>query len=282
MRRAGETRSRRRPPTRLARPVALQGAVQLTLGHELVLRIGELRVLNPPGFEAKEFLSVGGARVRIGWLDALRGQARLRGIEASDIGVWLERAADGRENWDLAPPRDPAAPRTEFDLGRIKLSQLALQYHDLRAATQRAIDLDELEGSAGADHPLRLVLRGRLPGKHPYRLRVNGGPLRQLQDGAKPWPFSLDFKAAGARLQAEGNLDAGQGEARLRFDADADDLAQAGRLLGARLPQAGATALTGAIVAKADAIALSELQGRLGESDFWGSSYWASAAFVRA
>jgi uncharacterized protein involved in outer membrane biogenesis len=79
----------------LSRPVALRGAVQLTLGHELVLRIGELRVLNPPGFDAKEFLSVGDARVRIGWLDALRGQARLRGIEASEIGVWLERAASG-------------------------------------------------------------------------------------------------------------------------------------------------------------------------------------------
>jgi hypothetical protein len=254
----------------LGRPVAMQGVVRLTLGRELVLRIGELRVLNPPGFDAKEFLSVGDARVRIGWLDALRGQARLRGIEASDIGLWLERAADGRENWALVPPRDPAAARTEFDLGYIKLSRMALRYHDLRAATQRAIDLDELEGSAGSDQPLRLALRGQLPGQHPYRLRVNGGPLQQLQGGAQPWPFSLDFKAAGARLHTEGEFDAGQGEARLRFDADADDLAQAGRLLGVGLPQAGAAALTGAVVAKADVIALSQLQGRLGESEFSG------------
>jgi uncharacterized protein involved in outer membrane biogenesis len=96
--------------------------LQLTLGSELLLRIGELRVLNPPGFEAQEFLAVGDASVRIGLFDALRGQVRLRGIEARDISLWLERATDGRGNWDLTPPREPAAPRAAIDLGRIQLT----------------------------------------------------------------------------------------------------------------------------------------------------------------
>jgi uncharacterized protein involved in outer membrane biogenesis len=254
----------------LGRPVALRGMLQLTLGSELLLRIGELRVLNPPGFEAQEFLAVGDASVRIGLFDALRGQVRLRGIEARDISLWLERATDGRGNWDLTPPREPAAPRAAIDLGRIQLTRLALRYHDLRSTTRGAIDVDELEGSVGPDQPLLLTLRGQAQGQRPYLVRWKSGPLRQLQDDTQPWPFKLEFKVAGARLHAGGEFDAGRGEARFHVDADANDLARVGRMLGATLPQAGAAALSGSVVASADAITLTNLQGTWGDSEFAG------------
>jgi hypothetical protein len=86
-----------------------RGPIRPLPGRDLALHIGELRVLSPPGFDGQEFLAVSDVRVRIGWLDALRGRVRLRSIEASDIGQWLERSADGRNHWDLAPPRDLAA-----------------------------------------------------------------------------------------------------------------------------------------------------------------------------
>ena len=43
----------------LGRPVILQGAFELEprLGRELGLRIGSLRILNPPGFAGQEFLA---------------------------------------------------------------------------------------------------------------------------------------------------------------------------------------------------------------------------------
>lgn len=254
----------------LGRPVALQGALQLTLGRELALRIGELRVLNPFGFTAQEFVALGDARLRFDLFDALRGRPRLRGVEASDIGVWLERAADGRGNWAVAPPREPVAALPTVELGRITLSRLAIHYHDVRSATRRTFELDELSGHARPDEPLQLALRGRVERLFPFALRVDGGTLRRLQDGAEPWPFTLDFKASGVRLHADGELDSRQGEARFHVDADADDLARAGPLLGAKLPPAGAAALSGSVVARADAIALSKLQGTLGESGFSG------------
>ena len=254
----------------LGRPVAVQGALQLKLGRELVLRVGELRVLSPPGFTAPEFLTVGDARLRIDLWDAVRGLPRLRSLEAGDIGLWLERAADGRGNWAFAPSREPAARPPSVDLGRITLSRVAIHYDDARTATRRAVVLDELEGSAGSSDAVRLALRGRGAGEEPYRLTLDGGSLRLLQDGSRPWPFRLDLKVAGARLHAGGDLDAGRGEAKFHFDAQASDLAEAGRLLGAALPQAGAATLNGFVVARGDAIALSQLQGTLGESAFSG------------
>lgn len=254
----------------LGRPVALQGALQLTLGREMTLRIGGLQVLNPPGFSAQEFLSVGDARLRFDLVDALRGLPRLRSIEGRDIRLWLERGADGRGNWVLARPRDPAATPAAIDLGPIRLSRLGIHYHDARAATHRAIEFDELDLSAGLHDPLRLALRGRAVGRWPYRLQVDGGSLPLLQDGLQPWPFRVELSTDGARLQAGGELTVGRGEARFRFDAKVDELADAGARLGVTLPPAGAAALSGFVVANADAIALSELRGALGESDFSG------------
>lgn len=260
----------RRAAAALGRPVALSGALRLTLGRELLLRVGQLRVLNPPGFGAQEFLTVGDLQLRLDLVDALRGLPRLRGIEASDIGLWLERGADGQANWVLAPPRDPTAARPAIDLGRITLRRLAIHYHDVRAATRRAFVLDEVQGRAGPDQPLSLALHGRAAGQWPYVLQVDGGSMQGLLDGREPWPFRVELGAAGASLRAAGELHAGRGEARLRFDARVDDLADAGARSGVTLPPAGAAALSGLLVAGAGGISITELRGALGESEFAG------------
>jgi uncharacterized protein involved in outer membrane biogenesis len=259
-----------RASTALGRPVTLQGALQLTLGRELVLRIGDVRILNPTGFSAREFASIGLAKVRVDLLDALRGRPRLRGVEASDIGVWLERASDGRGNWSFSQPQDPASTRAGIDVGLLKLERLAVHYRDPRSAAPHTFELDELSGSVGRNDPLRLALRARVDKRIPYRLRIEGATLQQLLQASEPWPFTLDLKSSGGWLHADGTLDARQGEARFHLGAGADDLAQAGRLLGASLPQLGAATLSGSVVARADEIAVTRLQGLFGEAEFSG------------
>lgn len=259
-----------RASSALGRPVALGGVLQLTLGRELVLRVGELKVLNPPGFSGREFLTVGDARLRLDLVDALRARPRLRGIGADDIGLWLERDAEGRGNWVLAPPREARESPPAIDLGRVRLSRLAVHYGDARTAMQRAVVLDEVDGSAGPNDPLRLDLRGRAGGQWPYLLRVEGGSLQRLLDGRDRWPFKVDLGAAGASVRAGGELHAGRGEAWFRFDAHVADLADAGAKLGVRLPPAGAAALSAVVVARADAVEVGRIQGALGESAFAG------------
>ncbi len=256
--------------TALGRPVVLRGALQLRLGRDLQLRIGDVHVLNAPGFKAPTLLSIGEARLSLQLRDLLPGPPRLRRIEADDIVLSIERAADGRDNWSAAQPRDAAVPQPAIDLGHITLRRLVVRYHDASAATTRNFELDELEGTASAQEPLRLALRGRLQGQFSYLLRVEGAGLTGLIQGTQPWPFTLDFKAAGARLHAGGAVDPRQREVRFRFDADTDDLAQIGRLVDASLPDVGALVLHGSVVARADAVAMSALQGRVGESELSG------------
>ena len=254
----------------LGRPVLLQGAFELSLGRELGLRIGGLHILDAPGSAAQDLLSIGEARARIGVFDALRGRWRLRSFEASDAVLRLERAADGRGNWSLAAPPDASGPRAEIDIGRIALRRLSIHYHDVRTGTRRFVDVDELYGGGGHDAALHLALRGRMDQGAAASLRLDAGPLRLLQDGAGPWPFTLEAKAAGARLRAGGTLDTRRGEARLRLDAGAEDPAPLARLAGLTLPSLGAASLRGKVVASRQAVEVADLQLRLGESELEG------------
>lgn len=262
----------------LGRPVALQGALQLSLGRPLRLRIGGLRISNPPGFGAADFATVGAATLRIDPLDVLRGRLRLRGVEASDVVLRLERAGDGRGNWSFPPARASASPPAAIDPGPIRLQRLLLQFHDQGSATRRSIEVDELSARIGPDDPLRLALQGPDASRHRYQLRVEGASLQALQQAREPWPFSLEFKSADAWLQAQGTLDARQGEARFYLGAGAGDLARAAGLPGAGWLPPGGASLNANVSASSSGIALTQLQGRLGDAALSGHLGWSRDA----
>ncbi|EXI69745.1 MAG: putative assembly protein [Candidatus Accumulibacter adjunctus] len=219
--------SAERMSSALGRPVFLAGPFELSLGRAPEVRIGELRILNPPGFTAREFLALADGRVRIDLLDALFGELHLRSLEASTVRLWLERASNGRSNWDLRRPDAPASPPGRIEVGQIVLHGLAVDYRDERSATHHGLDLDELRASGGSNEMLRLTMRGRIGKQLPFALKAEGGPLRLIREEAEPWPFILDIESPGARLQASGAVDAGKGEARIAFGPDAAALAPA-------------------------------------------------------
>ena len=250
--------------------VVLEGSFELTLGRDAVLRIGGVRILSPPGFAATEFFTLGEAHARFDLIEALRGRLRVRSIEATDGRLWLERAADGRSNWASAQRSGPGSSRAAIDVGQIMLRGLAVHYHDTRSATRRAFDLDEVSASATRDDPLRLALRGRVDEQLAYAITVEGGPLRLLQRGSAPWPFTLDFESPGTRLHASGEFDAASGGARFNFGVGTEDLAQVARILDTKLPRVGVAALYGTAVAAADAVQFADLRGAFGKSELSG------------
>lgn len=252
------------------RTVVLQGPLQLQLGRELSLRVGGARIMSPPGFSAQEFVTVGEARARIDVFDLLRGRWRLRSVDAGDIGLWLERDAQGRGNWAMAARSDRTAPQAQVEVDQLMLRALVVHYRDAPGAAPHRIAVDEVSGSAGPQHPLRLELRGRTGAFVSYSLKLYGGPLSHFQGDAEPWPFSLDLKTEGAGLRARGAVDTRRGSAQFRLDADAADAASIERLLGTSLPRFGAGSLHAQVTAAAQAVELTQLRARLGESEVTG------------
>jgi hypothetical protein len=258
----------------LGRQVVLDGPLELALGRSLRLRIGGVRVLNPPGFAAAELATLGEARAQIDLAAALRGRLHVTSFEAADSRVHLERAADGRANWArssaaaAAPERagDSALDLVDVEVERTALRNLAIEYRDARSGARRLFELDELTGTGKWQAPLALTLRGRVDKSFAYTVTVDGGPVRLLQDAGEPWPFTLDFEFLGTRLHAEGAVDAASGKAQFDFGAGTEDLAQVERFLQQKLPEFGVAALTGKVLARAGAVELSALHGVLGDS----------------
>ncbi|EXI88964.1 MAG: putative protein involved in outer membrane biogenesis [Candidatus Accumulibacter sp. BA-94] len=167
-----------------------------------------------------------------------------RHLEASAVRLWLERASDGRSNWDLERQGAPASPPGRIEVGQIALHGLAVDYRDARSAAHHAIDVDELLASARPNEPLRLTMRGSMGKRFPFALNAEGAPLRLVQEASEPWPFILDFESPGARLQASGAVDASKGEARFAFGPDAAALAPPAASDESR-PAAGTNELAG-------------------------------------
>ncbi len=259
----------------LGRPVALEGALELVLGRETRLRVGGVRILNPPGFAAQEFAALGDARARVDLFAALRGELHVLSFEAADGRVRLERAADGRTNWAArevaaAARAEPALPQPAIEIDRIALNRLSVEYVDARSDTRHVLALDEVRASGRWDEPLKLQVRGRVDDTFRYTAEVAGGSARLLQESGEPWPFTLDFEFLGTRLHADGTVDAAKREARFDFGAGTEDLAQVERFLQTKLPKFGVAALTGKVLASAAAVELKALHGVLGDSELHG------------
>ena len=256
----------------VGRTVTLQGPLQLQLGRQLSLRIGGVRLPSPPGFSTADFVSIGEARARIDVFDALRDRWRWRSVDAADIGLQLERDADGRGNWEPAvrSERSVLQALARIDVDQLLLRTLVVHYRDAPGATPRRIAVDEVSGSGGPQHPLRLELRGRSETFVAYSLKLYGGPLSHFETDAEPWPFSLDVKTDGARLRARGQADAQRRRVQFQLDADAADTASITRLFGTGLPPFGAGSLHAQVRADAQVIEATQVWARLGESDVSG------------
>jgi hypothetical protein len=262
----------------LGRPVALDGPLELRLGRTTALHIGGVRILNPPGFSRPELATLGKARASIDLLAALRGRVLVHSFEAADARVRFERAADGRANWapqasTAAAPEatgGPSLPPVAIEIERTSIRNFAVVYRDQRSGARHSFYLDELAGTGKWSEPLRLTLRGRVDRSFPYTITIEGGSARLLQEAGEPWPFTLDFEFLGTRLHATGTVEEREGTARFEFGAGTENLEQVERFMEEKLPKFGVAALTGKVVASADALEVNDLHGVLGDSALTG------------
>ncbi len=274
----------------LGREVTLEGPVELSLGLRSALRIGGLKIANPPGFSGAEFATLGDVKAQVDLVPALRGRLRIQSLEAENVRVRLERAVDGRFNWDFGAllgvtdaeatpvPEDDAGPAVAVRIRRLVLRSLALEYRDAGSERSRYFDLDELVGDAPWNAALTMTVRGRVEKKFPYRLTLQGGPARALYRATEPWPFEVDFEFVDTRLHATGSTDMRTGETRLDVGLGTANLAELERLLEIRLPKLGMTAVAAVIAHRDEAVDIDIVRGVVGDSELTGRLRLEAAA----
>ena len=253
--------------TALGRQVTLEGPLELVLGLRTGLRVGGIRIANPPGFATPAFAELGAARAEVDLWPVLRGRLRIRTLEATNVKVWLERSADGRRNWVFDALSDEPEPDDEGSgvavrIGQMTLRDLAVEHH--ARGRVRYFDLDTLDAEGAWRRPVKAVVRGRVEKQFPYLLTLEGGPGRHFYRGDEPWPFTLDLAFAGTRMHASGTADTSAGAADVFVGLGTDNLGEIERLLQTRLPKIGVTSFAAHVTARGDQVTLSRHPRRHG------------------
>ena len=258
----------------LGRQVTLEGPLELVFGLRTKLEVGGIRIANPPGFATPGFAELGAARAEVDLWPALRhGRLRIRTLDAANVKVWLERAADGRRNWVFEalagePEPDDEGTSVAVRIGRMTLRDLAVEHH--AGGRIRYFDLDTLDAEGAWSRPVKAAVRGRVEKKFPYLLTLEGGPGRLLYRGDEPWPFALDLEFADTRLHASGTADTRAGTVEFAFGLGTANLERIEQLAQTRLPKVGVTSLAARVTAGADAVAVAGIRGVMGVSELAG------------
>ena len=211
------------PPQRLA--ALLADEVRAATGREF--RIGgelSLRLLPTIAVVAKD-VSLGnaswGTRPQMATIQRaafevavsplLRGELHVLSVDVDGADVLLETDLRGRPNWifgDAAKPtpEGPKTMATPIDLDRIAIADSRIAYrsgltHETRAVAIESLTLLNEDGE--------IALSAQLAGEHrAWRLSGKTAPYEALLSGRAPWPFELQLAAEGAKLAAQGSLDA--------------------------------------------------------------------------
>ena len=291
----------------LQREVHFDGPARITFSLQPELRVGGIRVRNPPGFGEEDFASFGEGHFQLALLPLLRYELQVRDFSARDVRVRLQVKADGRANWQFGPlsaetagqptresgsPGAPAPPAADASGGggqtarapllrreevggvaidKVRLERIVLEFAPEGGALRR-FQLDELDLVAPVGQPLVVRMTGQVEGRFPYTVSVEGGSLSALIAGREAWPLKLDLGFAGTQLGLAGQVlpQPGSGWADLAFRLKTDDLSQLEQLLQTALPPVGAVAMSMRVGWRPGWFTLSQIEATMGRTALQG------------
>lgn len=265
----------------LGRPVFLDGAVDLQISLKPALRIRDLRIAQPAGFDGADFVRVGELQVRLDLWPLIHRQFKAETLLASAVKIQLKQRADGSNNWTFpsladADKRSPTADKSDeflpeqvagMDIRKIELRDLDVEFRGVNDKPF-VFALDKLDATVPLDGPLRATAEGSVDQSMPYAVKIDGGRFHDLVQGQSGWPLSVRLDFAGGLMTATGTLSAA--ESQLRFGLGTPDLARFGKIIGVALPDAGNAGIAGALQVTPGQIHIRQLSAALGKSTMTG------------
>ena len=275
------------------RALAIDGPIEVSILPAPEITMADLRIANAPGAAASELARIASLDLSLALGPLIGGEVAVTSMTMVEPVFELEHLADGRPNWLVESAAGAAAAgagegEVELEAGALKPTRIdsatitngviVVRHADGRPP-ERIEGIDAELSSRSLDGPYRgsgsLTLRGR-----PIAFQFATGTVGE----ARAIPVSLEASFGGERGSAlfEGTVRGIDGSPT--FDgslrAQAADL---GALLNAldvdrgalpAAPLASAFSAKGALDARIDAVAASDLQLRLGESQASGMVAW--------
>lgn len=234
-----------------------------------------LTVGNPTWEKGPPMLRIERLNVQLKLLPLLKGDVILPRVELVKPQVYLHREASGRANWTFEstrPSNAPAGRPPKLPVVRDFLIQEGrLNVHDemLHLEVNGTVYAHE-QGEKDNAQAFRIQGDGTL-NKEPFEMNVAGGPLINI-DPDRPYPFDLRIKAGAIRIASDGTVRKpfDLGRMQLNVKASGNDLADLYYLTQLALPNTPPFDLSASIERNVKQIKVTNLQGKVGESDIAG------------
>ncbi len=256
--------------------------VDVDPGIETDVSIEGLQVAGAMQGNDSNLLSVESVRVVVEPLSIFLGSLEVPKISITGIRSRLSRDADGRGNWVVASQAgviaETAAPeeRAEFPrLGKLVINDAEFDFHDAASGLDLAGRLDKLEAVSNGADGISLSLSGAIDGR-PLALEFDGGAFQTLRGSERPYPVNLELTLGGASVKARGTF--GDPIAldgiELAIEASGPTVSALFPLVPVALPATAPFELSGALERSGRIWTLSDLEGRLGDSDIDGEAVY--------
>ncbi len=280
------------------RDVAIDGPLSVTILPTPTIEASGLRIANAPGAAAPDMARIGSLELKLALGPLLGGDIAVTSLEMVDPVIELQRLADGRPNWlsESAPGQgtdgaDTAEAETaEAGLTRIDAATVTngtVVYRRAAGAPPERIEgIDATLTARSLDGPYRgagtFAVRGRA-------IAFQFATATVREDRTVPVSFEATFEAERGSALFEGTLKGLDGIPAFdgNVKAGASDFGALLNALAVNLgslpaePFASAFSAKGKLSLSADAVAASELQVRLGESQATGALSWEGGDLPR-
>lgn len=196
----------------LGRDVTVGGRIEIRLGLEPALVLGDVRVANAPWAQSPQLLTAKRIEARAKLWPLLNRRLELTRLELVEPVIVLETDAQGRGSWESGPASE-GAPRARADEGppglgvaNVAVVDGRLAWRDAARGADTTVAIEVLSLSArDASSPIAAELRGSVDG---VTLVLAGklDPVAALADRRVPYAFSVSGEAAGRKVAVAARL----------------------------------------------------------------------------
>ncbi|MFO1189114.1 MAG: AsmA family protein [Alphaproteobacteria bacterium] len=281
----------------LGRPIAIDGPIAVRLLPQPTAEIRNVRLGNIPGGSAPDMARVESISLRIAILPLVTGRIEIGSVRIVRPEVLFETLADGRDNWTFAKTPESRTPESRtagqttgqpsaaggsppaIALDDVRIEAGRVTYRDARTDRVEVAEAIDLRLSAGSlDGPFAVNGTANLRGQA-IAIEAQSGTLGE---GAAPIRVAVRFPQGGLAARIEGTAAlVPVPRINARLAADVTSPSQLAAILGSRMPVTKPLALTTRIEGDEKAIAINDIEIKLGDAVINGAARLENGAQMR-
>jgi len=204
------------------RALAIEGEIDLAWTPRPTLTAARARLANAPWGSRADMVAIGALEVSVELLPLLGGQLDMRRVALSDVGILLERDAEGRGNWQLPGGADGGGGFNTPLLGGVELNNITVHWKPGPDAEETDIRIPHLLlASEGPTEPLDITVQADLDGDA-LALVGTVPPLTEVMRPGATLPVELQGNVADLAVLFAANLRYTMAEGGSLGSVDAD------------------------------------------------------------